>query len=336
MSTLCISNIKKAMSLAHAVFEDHCIGKNAIREQLPNEMKFSIFVVASRFLEAAELFAYNSCTQWSDVATSIVTELNGTIMVKYAEAWELWKEEKKTEYRKGSVFPRSKLADKIGYKAILDEEMQLIRLVKDFFDTPKNRSVKDRGMRMGNLVLQIATLAAGIVGIVDYDLGNSVQQRLTHAVVDYPKQTAVYLANAEQRLLVIKRLKERRSFEYDAILKMSNQNIYVITCGAEMQVCGYVFVNLPIHLPPQKNKDATITFIETLPGHRRYSLASKLLEGIKLTARNNGYRSICAESLAPDPLFWVKCGFVPYMDRKIRHATCCLDKMSFMNILNHA
>jgi hypothetical protein len=336
MSMLSISSIKKAVTLAHAVFEDHCTGKNANREQLPNEMKFSILIVASRFLEAAELFARNSCTQWTEVATSTVTELNGAIMVKYADAWELWKEEKKTEFHNGSVFPRSKLADRIGYKAMLDEEMQLIKLVKDFIHTPKNRSARDKGVRMGNLVLQIATLAAGIVGVVDCELGNSVQQRLTHAVVDYPRQTAVYLANTEQRSLVIKRLKERRNFEYDAILKMSNQNIYVITCGAEMQVCGYVFVNLPIHLPPQKNKDAIITFIETLPGHRRYSLASKLLEGIKLTARNNGYRSICAESLAPDPLFWIKCGFVPYMDKKIRHATCCLDKMSFMNILNHA
>lgn len=336
MSMTSVSNIKKAMTLAHAVFEDNCTGRNAVREQLPNEMRFSLLVVASRFLEVAELFAHNSCTQWSEVATSTVTQLNGAVMVKYAEAWELWRDEKNKEFHKGDVFPRSRLSDKIGYKAILDEEMQLVRLVKDFTYTPKNSVLRDRGVRMGNLVLQIATLAAGIIGIVDSDLGVSVQKRLTHAVVDYPRETAVYLANAEQKSFVIKRLMERGSFEYDSIMKMSNQHIYVITCGSEMQVCAYVCVNLALHLPPLKNKDATITFIETLPGHRRYSLASKLLDGIKITAKNNGYRSICAESLKPDPLFWAKNGFIPYMDKRIRHATCCLDKMSFMNILNQA
>lgn len=337
MSMLTTNKFKQAVSLAHAVFQDNCTGKNVTRELLPNEIKYCLLIVASRFLEAAELLALNSCTQWSKVVTSIIAEVNGEIMANFTDAWELWREEKRIEYLKGSVFPRSKLADKIGYKAILDEEMQLISHVKAFINSPKKRSTGERGVQSGNLVLQIATLAAGILCIVDCDLGDSVQQRLTHAVVEFPKKTAVYLASIEQRSLVINRLKQRRCFEYGAIMKMCGQNIYVITCGAEMQVCGYVLVNLPIHLPSSKHKDAVITFIETLPGHRRYSLATQLLEGIKLTARNNGYRSISVESLAPDPLFWIKCGFVTtYVNRKIRHATCCLDKMSFMNILNHA
>lgn len=333
MSMLSVSEIKKAVTLAHLLFQDHFTGRNAGRGQLPNELKFSVLIVASRFLEVAEQLAKNSCALWSEAAVSTISNLNGEIMAKYAESWELWRQEKKKAYACCEI-PRSKLSDRIGYRVILDEEMQLTRSIRNYTNLQKGYSMKDRGIHMGNLVLQIATLAAGIVGVVDADLGDSVQQRLTHAVVDYPGQTAVQLANNEQKSEVMKWLNSSKRFESAVILKMSMQNLYVITHGCEMQVCGYVFVNLPVHLPSLKQKDALITFIEVLPGFRLYSLASKLLEGIKLTAKNNGYRSMYTESLAPDPVFWVKCGFTPYANKRNKRAICCLDKMSFMNILN--
>ena len=112
-------------------------------------------------------------------------------------------------------------------------------------------------------------------------------------------------------------------------------NTYVIRYEEDAAIVGYIIIDRPIHTAACNQRDAVIEYIETIPGHRRALLARSLLDAIKFTAKENGYRCLHVPCLSPTPEFWRKCGFETYFNHSgFQNAMCNLDPMSLRNILN--
>lgn len=329
----------KLSNLAHALFEENMTGRNTHRSMFIPEMNSVILIVACRFLDVAKFFAYHSGAAWSKTARFNAMQIINEVLIKYDRHIAQWKEEKLKE-RHGYTFPRCNIAttaQKKEFKAILDNEMQLIQYIKAYTQLSKCSTDKAQTQQSGSIMMETVSLVSSLIALVDQEYAIFVQKYISMAITNSKSNALVDIANNKQRSEIVDMLKATTHFTDSVIMAMSTENFYVISFvdDPEKTICGFAITNQAVHKEAGENKEVVITYIETIQGHRRSLVATRLLMALKTTAKSNGYHCMYAVSVYPNLMFWKKCGFEPRQNGKMRQlAFCCLDQMSFYNILN--
>ncbi len=334
-----VARLRKLSNLAHTMFEENFTGRNAVRKMLIPEMNSAVLIAACKFADVAKVLAHYSDAAWSKTSKFNTCKVTNEIMQMYDTMAERWREEKLKE-RHGRVFPRLCIINKSGYKAILDEEVQLMRSILDYTKLAEGGGplFSARAATMAaDIVVHIAALVARLIAWVDKEYAATVQPVLSMAIINSARETVVALASNKQKSEILKMLKNGKKFASSAVTAMEAESVYVIHYdGAAVDnFCGFVITNQAVHMPAGGNKDVVITYVETMQGHRRSMIAKRLLTAIRIIAQHHGYHSLYALTMYPNLMFWKKCGFEPRLNGKRNQlAFCCLNKMSLHNILN--
>ena len=331
-----IKRLHKLSSLAHSMFMENLTGRNVLREMLIPEMNSALMIVACRFVDVVKLFAYYSNTVWSKTTRYNACEIMNELLAKYDKQLGQWREEKlKTRHK--YTFPKCKISSQDLFRKIIDEEMQLMRYVQAFNGLSKSSSDHFKAQQSAQIIQQAAELVACMISVWDQEYAATVRLRLCMAITNCSRSVVVSPATDGQKYMIWERLRESKRFTDSAMLAIFTENFYVISYSdsGEDEACGFVITNKAVHKEAGKEKDIIITHIETEKSHRRLMMATRLLAAIRDIAAENGYHSMYATSMYPNTLFWKKCGFEPRLNGKRNQlAFCCLNKMSFCNILN--
>ncbi len=191
---------------------------------------------------------------------------------------------------------------------------------------------------------QTARLISTLTGLVDETSSPRIKQFLTWIDSNKKRKTTINQADKNQRSEILNKLQISKTFTSNVIMELSNLNLYVISYTDDPKnFNGFIFIDLPVHMPADEEKTANINYIEIIPAYRNSTLAKKLIKWTKDTALENGYISLYTESLLPNETFWMKCGFRPR--KMLAHqldldkpytgiAICDVNPMSINNIIN--
>ena len=329
----------KLTNLADALFTENMTGRNTLRVMHIPELNAAILIVACRFLDIAKLFAYHSGAVWSRSARFNAMHIISEVLINYDRQVARWKEEK-LKVRHGYAFPTTNITEvarREKLREIIESERQLVEDIKAYTGISKFIAEKIRKQRSASIMLDTVSLASSIIALTDQAYADSMRRYICMAVTNSEVDVTINLASSQQKSkIIMETLKESMNFTDSVIMAMSNEHFYVISYVDKPEVvCGFAITNQEVHRPAGECKDVVITYIETMQGHRRALIASRLLECIKASARDNGYHCMYAVSVYPNLLFWRKCGFEARQNgNKSQLAFCCLNKMSFYNILN--
>lgn len=328
----------KLTNLAHSTFEENMTGKNTTRSMYIPEMNASTLITACRFLEVAKLFAYHSGAVWSKCARFNTMHVISEVMINFDRQSAHWKEEK-LKAKHGYTFPRSSIAAvtrRSELKEIVDTEKQLVGDIRAYALMSRFSTEAFKKRRSGSIMLDTVSLASRIIALMDQGYADTAKNYISMSITNSEVDVAVNLASNQQKTRIMETLKGSMNFTDSVIMAMSTEHFYVISYANNPEaVCGFAITNRAVHMEAGDDKDVVITYIETLQGHRRSLVATRLLMAIKATAKENGYHCMYAVSVYPNLMFWKKCGFEPRQNgKKNQLAFCCLNQMSFYNILN--
>jgi N-acetylglutamate synthase-like GNAT family acetyltransferase len=324
------------------------------RIMLCSEVDASILRVACRCIDISSFVSKHAHSKWSVPVMLNCKKLKENVLNEYEALVHKWKGEMILERKQRNVisamtylFPRITLTQKIGYQAAISEARKLMEHIKKYVKLPSDTKQQVREEYCLIIAEQTGRLTATLTGLVDETSAPIIQKYLSQAITSSKPTTVVRLANREQRSDILNQLQASRKFTSSVMMQLSNMHIYVIYHELEDDThditCyhGFVFVDLAVHMSasvdPTIQRIAKIAYIEIKPAHRNAGLAKRLLQWIKLTARENGYQYLYSSTLSPNETFWTKCGFRlqktigPKFDSI---AICSVNPMSVDNLIN--
>ena len=330
------SNLKfmRVANSVHKSFSNLFTGGAEHRKMMHPEACAAIVKVVCLCTDVSKFVAQHISCQWSSGIRYNASNLKDNMMTEYSQLLNQWRKhvaEEKMAFK--TIFPRTTLAQTKGFRAAIREETHLMELIKMYTKIQMNSPMQVRESHCKTIAVQAAALASVLTGLVKESELPGIQQCLTRlTVVNCTRKAVVNLASKEQKYAILTRLQSTNN--YAKVMALSNLNLYVISYDTQHH-CGFIFIDSPVHVchPLTGNtRSAEIYYIETLPSHRKSSLAKRLLQWVKATAKKNGYQSLCTSSIKPSGTFWAKCGYrVEYTT-----ATLNLNPMSVENLVNRA
>ena len=303
----------KVARMMHKSFENIFKGGAEHRRMMHSEASAAILKVASQCADISNLVAKHIDCQWPDPDMINAQYVKDDLLMEYDKMMNQWIKEvamEKNKCRPKYFFPRTTLAQKNGYRAAIQEEAKLMESIHRHTELPVNSTIEVRVENCWGIVIQTAALTSILVGLADERTSSGAHQCLPAAVINYKKQVTVDLASKEQKSEILNRLQTTNKFASSIIMGLSNGHLYVISYIDDIKNYGsFIFVDSPVHMAATEYKDARITYIETLPNHRKSSLAKRLVHWIQTTAGDHGYTSLYSTSILPNTTFWIECGF---------------------------
>jgi tRNA threonylcarbamoyladenosine modification (KEOPS) complex Cgi121 subunit len=303
----------KVTKMMHKSFENIFRGGAEHRRMMLPEASAAILKVASQCADISNLAAKNISCKWSEPAMINANYTKNDLLTEYDKRMNQWIKEaamEKNKSRPRIAFPRTTVAQKNGYRAAIREETKLMETIHRYTELTANNTIETRVENCWEIVMQTAVLISTLIELADEKALSSSNQCLSATVTNYKKQVTVDLASKEQKSEILHRLQATNKIAYSIVLGLSNGHLYVISYADDTKnYCGFIFVDTPVHIAATSCKDARITYIETLQGHRKSPLARRLVHWIQTTARDSGYKSLYSTTIVPDTAFWVQCGF---------------------------
>ena len=332
----------KVARMMHKSFENIFKGGAEHRRMMHSEASAAILKVASQCADISNLVAKHINCQWSDPTMINAQYVKDDLLTEYDKMMNQWVKEvamEKNKCRPKFFFPRTTLAQKNGYREAIREEANLMESIHRYTALPLNSTIETRVESCWEIVIQTAALTYMLMRLADEKASFTPHQCLSAAVVNYRKQVTVNLASKEQKSEILNRLQAINKLASSIVMGLSNGHLYVISYTDDTKnYGGFVFVDSPVHMTATASKDARITYIETLPGHRKSSLAKRLVYWIQTTARENGYTSLYSTSILHVTAFWVECGFKIQESvdsgKMIEVATYDMNPMRIENLVN--
>lgn len=300
-------------------FRNLFTGGTEHRKMMQPEVGAAIVRIAFLCSDISKFVAKHTSCDWSDDVMLSSSKLKDDMVVEYSDLLNQWKKSVvlEKEARK-PLFPRTTLAQTIGYKAVIREQKQLMELIGIYFKI------------QGSVVASHCKTIAQQAGVLVDALKEMAKVILQSSICPTLSQReTVTLASKGQTSAILNRLQSHLTS--NIIMELGNCSLYVMS--RDSSYLGFVFLDTPVHTPKlNDSKSVKIAYIETLNGHRRTAIATKLLNWVKATAKDNGYKSLYVKSFLPNGKFWMKFGFTLGKAQ----ATCCLDPMCLDNLINKA
>lgn len=321
---------------AHKSFKNLFTGGAEHRKMMLPEANAALLSLVCKCIEVSKFVAKHISCQWSQGILLNAENLKENMATEYSSFLTQWK--KQVEMERGdklTLFPRTTIAQKNGFKDALKEEKTLMEMILNYTKIQMN-SPTVREEHCKTIAVQAATLSAVLSGLVDEKLLPSIQRCLTVAIVNCMRKTTVSIATKEQKSSILNRLQNKK-IASNVVMELGNFSLYVISyemIESVIDYVGFIFVDAPVH-QPNRSRKARIAYVETLPCHRRSLLAKRMIQWVGHTAKENGYQSLYTTSMLPNGIFWVKCGF-SLEEGKPRMAVLNLDPMNIENLINRA
>lgn len=324
----------KFIQIAHSAsksFNYLFTGGSEHRKMMQQEAGAAIVKIMCLCTDISKFVAKHTSCQWSDGIIRISSNLKDDMLVEYTDLLNQWKKNVIVERRLRSPFPRTTIAQTEGYKAAIREEKRLMELVDMYVKLQGNSAVQISHCM--TIVEQAAVLGEVLTGMVKASLKISILPNIQ------VQEATVGLASKEQTSSILNHLQSARKLTSNVIMELGNCSLYVISYDPSSYI-GFAFIDAPVHIALDRNSlnsinsinSAKIAYIETLPNHRKTSIATRLLQWIKASAKDSGYKSLYVKSFLPNGNFWMKFGFTLGDSRAI----CTLDPMCLENLINMA
>ena len=318
----------------HSSFCNLFYGGAEYRKMMESEKRAALVKLVCLCADISKFVAKHIACQWSGGLMLNAAKLKENMISEYSDLMNRWRKQVAMEREASKpIFPRTTLSQTNGFKAAIREEEQLMQLIRMYSSLQKS-SMEVMESHCRTIAIQAATLASVLTGMVKESALPSIHQCLTVAISNSTRNFVVALANKSQVSVVLNRLQSTKSLASSVVMELSNQTLYVFSyVGDADHYCGLIFLDTPVHTQAASTRRAKIAYIETLPYHRKCSVAKRLIQWIKTTAKENGYQSLYAESVMLCSVFWIKSGFhINAPDT----AACNLDPMSVENLVSRA
>lgn len=319
---------------AHRSFNNLFIGGAEHRKMMLPEANAALLNLVCKCIEISKFVAEHISCKWSPGIILSAENLKDNVSTEYSSLLNQWKKQVERERGTKTLFPRTTLAQKTSFKAVLEEEKTLMEMIRTYTKIQMNSPMAVREELCKAIAAQTATLSAVLSGLVDEKLLPSIQKCLTLAIVNCMRRTVVSVATKEQKSGILNRLQHKK-LAFNVMMELGNCNLYVISYDTDF--VGFIFIDSPVHTmhKASESRKAKIAYIETLPGHRRCLLAKRMIQWAGYIAKENGYQSLYATSMLPNGIFWVKCGF-SLENAKPKMAVLNLNPMNIENLVNRA
>ena len=320
----------------HSSFENLFTGGSEYRKMMHSEASAAILKLAFQCTDLSKIVANHIKYPWSDIISKNAASLRDDMLTEYIGTLNQWKKEmamERNKYTRYVHFPRMTPAILPYFKKLIGDELSLMESFKQYQRLDTRASTEIARECCIIIAMQAARLVSTLVGMVDRVGSDAVIKLLSDPIVSYMKQVTVCKANNKQKFEIINQLQARNVPDSSAVTRLSSETLYVIShIKNQDDYRGFAFVDSSVHTTANEKKNASITYIEIMPSYRNMSLGKELIQWIKTTARDNGFSSLCTESLNPHVSFWTKCGFK--IHEKDNIATWDTNPMLIENIVN--